>query len=155
MIVAGHTDNSIVIDAPLELVWEMTNDVESWPQLFSEYASAEVLTRQGNTVTFRLTMHPGADGVAWSWMSERTADPATRTVRSHRVETGNFEYMDIFWDYTQEPGGVRMRWTQDFHMKPTAPIDDQEMTQRLNNNTAVQMELIKKRIEAAAGQPRP
>ncbi|MGH3898242.1 MAG: SRPBCC family protein, partial [Pseudonocardiaceae bacterium] len=29
----------------MELVWSMTNDVESWPQLFSEYASAEILSR--------------------------------------------------------------------------------------------------------------
>ncbi|CAM5296792.1 hypothetical protein SHIRM173S_05805 [Streptomyces hirsutus] len=27
---AGHTDNHIVIDAPMDIVWEMTNDV---PQL--------------------------------------------------------------------------------------------------------------------------
>jgi len=56
--VSGHSDNSIVINAPMDLVWDMTNDIESWPELFSEYAAAEVLTRQGNTVTFRLTMRP-------------------------------------------------------------------------------------------------
>ena len=42
---AGHTDNAIVIDAPMDLVWEMTNDVPAWPQLFSEYAAAEILER--------------------------------------------------------------------------------------------------------------
>ena len=36
---AGHTENEITIAAPLDLVWDMTNDLESWPQLFSEYAS--------------------------------------------------------------------------------------------------------------------
>jgi len=152
--VAGHTDNSVVIDAPLDLVWDMTNDIESWPELFSEYAAAEVLTRQGNTVTFRLTMRPDGNGVSWSWVSERTADPTTMTVRSRRVETGNFEHMDIFWEYQQESDGVRMRWVQDFHMKPTAPIDDPAMTERLNTNTAVQMDLIKKKIEAAAVRSR-
>ncbi|MEU6846125.1 SRPBCC family protein [Streptomyces sp. NPDC046716] len=148
---AGHTDNHIVIDAPLDIVWELTNDVPNWPNLFSEYASADVLERDGDTVVFRLTMHPDEDGNVWSWVSRRTADPAARTVRAERVETGPFEFMNIFWEYTEEPaGGVRMRWIQDFHMKPAAPATDDAMTEHLNVNTKVQMKLIKERVEAAA-----
>ncbi|MFB7447812.1 MULTISPECIES: SRPBCC family protein [unclassified Streptomyces] len=147
---AGHTDNSILIDAPLETVWEITNDLENWPNLFSEYAAAEVLERDGDTVTFRLTMHPDENGTVWSWVSRRTPDPKSRTVEAYRVETGPFEFMDIRWEYTVEDGAVRMRWIQDFHMKPQAPADDAGMTEHLNRNTAVQMKLIKDKIEAAA-----
>src|SRR6266542_4008133 len=107
---AGHTDNAIVINAPMKLVWEMTNDVASWPQLFSEYAAADILGRDGDTVTFRLTMHPDEDGTVWSWVSKRTPDPVTREVRAERVETGPFEYMKIYWQYEEVDGGVRMRW---------------------------------------------
>ncbi|MGK5641157.1 SRPBCC family protein [Streptomyces sp. URMC 126] len=147
---SGHTDNDIVIDAPMDLVWRMTNDVPKWPDLFSEYAAAEVLERDGDTVLFRLTMHPDENGRVWSWVSRRTASAESRTVRAERVETGPFAYMKIFWDYTQEPGGVRMRWVQDFRMKPTAPVTDEQMTERLNRNTTVQMALIKEKVEAAA-----
>ncbi|CAM5681385.1 putative polyketide cyclase [Streptomyces avidinii] len=148
---AGHTDNFIVIDAPLDVVWDITNDVPNWPNLFSEYATAEVLEQEGDTVVFRLTMHPDEDGNVWSWVSRRTRDTATRTVRAERVETGPFEYMNIQWEYTQEPaGGVRMRWIQDFHMKPAAPATDDAMTEHLNRNTKIQMELIKERVEARA-----
>ncbi|GHE55391.1 SRPBCC family protein [Streptomyces capitiformicae] len=148
---AGHTDNHIVIDAPMDVVWQMTNDVPNWPALFSEYASAEVLERDGETVVFRLTMHPDEDGNVWSWVSRRTGDPEARTVRAERVETGPFDYMKIYWEYTEEPGGgVRMRWVQDFHMKPQAPATDEAMTEHLNRNTKVQMALIKEKVEAAA-----
>ena len=148
---AGHTDNHIVIDAPIDVVWQMTNDVPNWPDLFSEYASAEVLERDGETVLFRLTMHPDEDGNVWSWVSRRTSDPATRSVRAERVETGPFDFMKICWEYTEEPGGgVRMRWVQDFHMKPQAPATDEAMTEHLNRNTKVQMALIKEKVEAAA-----
>ncbi|MGW2490575.1 SRPBCC family protein [Streptomyces sp. NPDC001606] len=146
---AGHTDNSILIDAPLETVWEITNDLENWPNLFSEYAAVEVLERDGATVTFRLTMHPDENGTVWSWVSRRTPDPKSRTVEAYRVETGPFEFMDIRWEYTAENGAVRMRWIQDFHMKPQAPVDDAGMTEHLNRNTAVQMKLIKDKVEAA------
>ncbi|MFA1549855.1 SRPBCC family protein [Actinomadura chokoriensis] len=146
----GHTDNEIVIDAPMDLVWEMTNDVANWPSLFSEYAAAEVLERSGDTLRFRLTMHPDENGDVWSWVSERTPDPVTRTVTAHRVETGPFEHMDIRWEYTEVSGGVRMRWVQDFAMKPTAPVDTAGMTERIDRNTPIQMRRIKAIVEEAA-----
>jgi aromatase len=148
----ARTDNAIVIDAPLDLVWSMTNDVASWPQLFSEYASAEILERRGDTVQFRLALHPDEQGRVWSWVSERTPDWSTLTVSAHRVETGVFEFMNIWWCYEVVDGGVQMRWVQEFRMKPEAPLDDAAMTERLNRNTAVQMKLIKEKVEATAGQ---
>ncbi|MFI0349063.1 SRPBCC family protein [Actinomadura sp. 9N407] len=147
---AGHTDNTIVINAPMELVWAMTNDVASWPELFSEYAEAEILGREGGTLTFRLTMHPDEDGNVWSWVSERTPDEVRREVRARRIETGPFAHMNIYWEYREVENGVRMRWVQDFQMKPQAPVDDAGMTDHLNRSTAVQMNRIKGLVEAAA-----
>ncbi len=45
---------------------------------------------------------------------------------------------------------MRMRWVQDFHMKDAAPVTDEGMTERLNRNTPVQMNLIKGKVEKAA-----
>lgn len=146
----GHTDNRIVIDAPLDLVWDMTNDVESWPHLFTEYAAAEILERDGDTIRFRLTMHPDEQGNAWSWVSERAPDRSTLTVSAHRVERGWFEHMDIRWHYREVDGGVEMRWIQDFRMRPDAPVTDAAMTERINTNSVVQMQHIKATVERAA-----
>lgn len=146
----ARTDNSILIAAPLDLVWDMTNDVAKWPDLFTEYAEATILEQRGDTVRFRLSMHPDENGKVWSWVSERTPDPSTRTVKARRVETGPFEHMDIEWSYVPEGDGVRMRWVQDFHMKPTAPVDDEQMTERINTNTLVQMSVIKEKVERRA-----
>lgn len=146
---AAHTDNSIVIKAPMDLVWERTNDISGWPELFSEYAKAEVIDRFGPTVRFRLTMHPDENGIMWSWVSARTADEAARTTTSVRVETGPFKYMFLFWEYTEVDGGVRLRWVQDFEMKPGAPVDDATMRDRINHNSAIQQERIKRLLESA------
>lgn len=147
---AGHTEQGIVIDAPFQLVWDMTNDVANWPDLFTEYASAEILESTKDTVTFRLTMHPDENGISWSWVSQRRVDTTGKQVHAHRVETGPFEYMLIHWTYAQEPTGVRMTWVQDFQMKPNAPVNDQQMTDRLNHNSPIQLDVIKQKIEAAA-----
>ena len=56
---AAHTDNSVQINAPLEFVWERMMNVEDWPNLYdNEYASAEVLEREGDRIVFRLSMPP-------------------------------------------------------------------------------------------------
>ncbi|WBB82342.1 SRPBCC family protein [Micromonospora sp. WMMD882] len=147
---AKKTECGVVIDAPMDLVWAMTNDVPNWPDLFTEYASAEVLERDGDTIRFRLTMHPDEQGKVNTWVSERTSDPATRTVRARRIETGPFEFMNIFWAYREVDGGVEMRWEQEFHVRDELPFDDEAMAAHLLRNSAVQLAAIKERIEKAA-----
>jgi aromatase len=147
----ARTDNSVVIDKPLDEVWQRMNDLENWTNLFTEYASVEVLERDGNTVKFRLTTHPDPeyDGQVWSWTSERTMDPESYTTKSHRIETGPFEYMNIEWYFEPENGGTKMRWVQDFSMKESAPANDEQAEEYLNNNTAEQMKAIKERLESS------
>jgi len=148
---AGHTDNSVVIDKPLDEVWQRMNDLENWTNLFTEYASVEILERDGNTVKFRLTTHPDPeyDGQVWSWTSERTMDPESYTTKSRRIETGPFEYMNIEWYFEPADDGTKMRWVQDFSMKESAPANDEQAEEYLNNNTAEQMKAIKERLETS------
>jgi len=150
---AAHTDNAVVINAPRQFVWDRMMDIESWPELFSEYAKAEVIENNGNYVRFRLTTHPDPeyDGQVWSWESERTADPDTFSSKSRRIETGPFEHMDIEWYFEEENGGAtKMRWVQDFAMKPSAPADDATAQDYMNRNTKEQMRIIKERLEEAS-----
>ncbi|MBL7489805.1 SRPBCC family protein [Frankia sp. AgB1.9] len=146
----GHTDNSIYVDADLESVFRLTNDLTTWPQLFTEYASVEILEARDNTFKFRLTMHPDENGQVWSWVSERTVDPVNHRVRAYRVETGPFEFMHIEWTYLAEGAGTRMRWVQDFRMKPTAPVDTAGMVVRINTNTPREQASIKEKVEKLA-----
>lgn len=148
---AGRTEQAIVIDAPFDEVWEQTNDVAAWPDLFSEYAAAEILTSTGDTVTFRLVMHPDDNGTVWSWVSERTADRESGTVRARRVETGPFEFMNIVWTYREaDGGGVELCWEQEFAMKSQAPVDTAWMTANISVNSSVQLALIRSRVQERA-----
>ena len=149
----GHTDNSIVIDAPLDLVWQMTNDLGNWPNLFTEYASVDILENRDDTYfLFRLTMHPDANGTVWSWVSERTLDPIAHRVTARRVEPGPFEFMNIDWTYRHVAGGTMMRWVQDFRMRPTAPVDTAAMTRRIDANSKIQMAVIAQKVQAVAAE---
>jgi aromatase len=59
--------------------------------------------------------------------------------------------MTIRWEYRCVGDDVEMRWLQDFHLKPTAPVDDAAMTERINRNTPIQMARIKQLIESGVG----
>jgi aromatase len=145
---ACNTDNAVVIDAPLDFVWEAMNDVERWPNLFTEYASVEILQRDGDTVRFRLTTHPDPEynGQVWSWVSDRTPDHHTHTSHAQRVETGPFEFMNIDWSFEDVEGATNMRWRQHFAMKN--PDDNAAWEAGINENTVIQMQAIKERLEA-------
>jgi aromatase len=151
---AGHTDNSIFIDADLDHVWRMTNDLPSWPDLFTEYSEVEILAQSGPMFRFRLKMHPDETGRVWSWVSERILDEEAHEVVARRLEPGPFEFMNIRWTYAPEGGGTRMRWVQDFRMRPEAPIDTVGMTDRIDANSKIQMAVIRDKVEAAAARRR-
>jgi aromatase len=153
--VNGHTDNSIYIDADIDTVFALTNDLANWPSMFTEYAAVDILETNGSTFRFRLTMHPDENGQVWSWVSERTVDPVNHRVRAYRVETGPFEFMHIEWTYLPEGDGTRMRWVQDFRMKPTAPVDTAGMVVRIDANTPREQAAIKEKVERAARAASP
>ena len=140
---AAHTDNSVVIDAPLRRVWERMNDVENWPNLSPSTRAARSSSASGDTIKFRLTTHPGPrvrrPGLELGLRADRRPGHATRS-KSHRIETGPFEYMNIEWYFEPTDDGTKMRWVQDFSMKPSAPANDEQAEEYMNKNTKEQME---------------
>jgi len=148
---SAHTDNEIVIAAPLALVWDVANDVERWPELFAgEYAAAEVLEREEERVRFRLTTVPGPDGRAYSWVSERCLDRGRGTVEARRVEPGPFRYVHLFQSFTATAAGTRLRWVQDFEARPDAPFTDEEMRRRIDAGARANLRRHRDVIEALA-----
>ena len=67
----GYIRNAVLIEASIDDVMRLTNDVRMWPSLFTEYQSSEVLAEENESVTFRLTTHPDESNNVWSWISTR------------------------------------------------------------------------------------
>ena len=69
----GHTCNSAVINAPYDLVFDISNDIPRWTQLFgAEYKKAEILKREDNLITFRLTDDEGNSWTSWRLLQNDT-----------------------------------------------------------------------------------
>jgi aromatase len=145
----GYIRNAVLIEAPVDDVFKLTNNVRTWPTLFSEYESSEVTEETENSVTFRLTTHPDEDGQQWSWIAHRQTNQERRSTYSERKpSSGPFQHMEIRWwyDAVGEKQTV-MTWEQEFSIKDGAPVNEAQATAYLNKQTKIQQKVIKERIE--------
>ncbi len=143
----GHTCNSIIINAPYDLVFDISNDIPRWTELFgTEYKKAEVVKKEGNKITFRLT-----DDEDKSWVSWRLLYKDKFFTYSERQEPKfPFNFMKIIWLYTQKPEGVELTWIQHFQMDKTAKFNDEQVEGFINKHSKDNLLIFKKVIEQAA-----
>lgn len=143
----GHTANSIVIKAPYDLVFDISNDIERWTELFGgEYTEAKVLEREGNKITFQLTDDEGK-----SWQSFRLLFKDNYFAYAQKKEpTFPFKYMKIIWLYTPQPDGIQMTWIQDFTMDEKAKFNDEQVEGFINKHSQDNLKIFKEVIEKEA-----
>jgi len=62
----GHTCNSVVINAPYDLIFDISNDIPRWTELFgTEYKKAEIVKRKVTKLLLSLPttkINPGSHG---------------------------------------------------------------------------------------------
>lgn len=143
----GHTVNSIMIEAPYDLVFGISNDIERWTKLFGgEYKEAKILKREENKITFQLTDVRGN-----SWQSFRLLFKDHYFTYAQRVEPlFPFKYMKIIWLYTSLPEGILMTWIQDFSMADGAKFNDEQVEGFINKHSRENLKIFKEVIEKEA-----
>jgi len=143
----GHTCNSILINAPYDMIFDISNDIPRWTQLFGqEYQKAEVLEKNGNKITFRLTDDEGK-----SWKSWRLLFKDKNFTYAEREDPlFPFKYMKIIWLYTFKPGGIELTWIQHFEMDDKAKFSDEQVEGFINKHSKENLIIFKDVIERDA-----
>jgi aromatase len=143
----GHTCNSIIINAPYDKVFEISNDILRWTELFGgEYKKSEVVKKEANKITFRLT-----DDEDRSWQSWRLLFKDNYFTYAEREEPKfPFKYMKIVWLYTPGPEGIEMTWIQHFEMDGTAKFNDEQVEGFINKHSQDNLKIFKEVIEREA-----
>jgi len=145
----GHTANSVLINAPYDQVFDISNDIERWTELFGgEYKEAKILSREGNKLTFKLT-----DDEDRSWQSFRLLFKENYFAYAQKLPPEfPFKYMKIIWLYTPKPDGILMTWIQDFEMDDKAKFSDEQVVGLINKHSQENLQIFKKNIEAEANK---
>jgi len=157
----GHTCNSIIINAPYDLVFDISNDIPRWTELFgTEYKKAEVLEKKDNKITFRLTDEDDKSWVSWRLLFK---DKYFAYAQRHEP-LFPFKYMKIIWLYTPVQEGmalanggqttdfcpVKLTWIQDFEMEKTFKFNDQQIEGFINEGSQHNLKIFKDIIEREA-----
>jgi len=112
-----HTENTITIDAPFEIIFDLAAQVTRWPQLLTHYrfvreldppTPADPLCRRVVAMSARRT------GIPVSWTSTQEIDRDVRQVRYHHV-AGATRGMDVVWRFALH--GATIDVTIDHHLE--------------------------------------
>ena len=144
----GHTCNSIIINAPYDLIFDISNTIPRWTELFGgEYKEAVVVKKEKNKITFKLTDKEGR-----TWQSFRLLFKEDYLAYAEREEPKfPFEFMKIIWLYTPKPEGIELTWIQHFKMDSKAAFTDEQVEGFINQHSKENLMIFKAVIEREAG----
>lgn len=144
----GHTCNSIIINAPYDLIFDISNTIPRWTELFGgEYKEAIVVKKEKNKITFKLTDKEGR-----TWQSFRLLFKENFLAYAEREEPKfPFEFMKIIWLYTPKPEGIELTWIQHFKMDSKAAFTDEQVEGFINQHSKENLKIFKAVIEKEAG----
>lgn len=146
----GYTENNIVILRDFDHVFDLTNRVDLWPELFTEYQSAKIIENEGDYLKFELTTFPEGERPSRTWVSERRIDKKNKCATAKRLDpTFPFSDMNIRWHYEtlSSDKAVIMTWIQEFDVHPDCKFSLEQMECFLNRNTRQQMRSVKNKVE--------
>lgn len=147
---SGYTENKILILKDFDNVFDLTNRVELWPKLFTEYKSIEVLEKNKNEILFRLITYSINGNPERSWISRRIINKQDAIATAQRLSpTFPFSHMNIRWEYEKLPSdtAVLMTWIQEFDVDSKCKLSVQEMESYINKSTREQMKSVKLAVE--------
>ena len=145
-------EQTVTINAPIERVYEIARDVESFPQFMEDLQSLTVKERSedGNrTVTdwvglireFKMTV---------KWTQEDVWNPATHR-DDFRLIKGDMDSMSGYWQFTEENGVTRFDSVTDYeyNVPLIGPMIKALIKKKMEQNLDATLQAIKRRAESA------
>jgi ribosome-associated toxin RatA of RatAB toxin-antitoxin module len=101
-----RTENSILIRAPLDEVFQATSNLQFWPRVLPHYRWIRVVETDGNGVIVKMAARRGWLPIQWT--SRFHADPNVPELRFEHLKAFT-RGMKVRWTYTPTPDGVLVR----------------------------------------------
>ena len=111
------TENSIVMKAPLDRVFETAADLSRWPDFLPHYRWVIYLEKSPSRNIVKMAAMRG--WIPVSWTSEQVIDRDRREVHFHHLKSFT-RGMHVVWTFRAEKDSVHVRIRHD--MKPNIPL---------------------------------
>jgi ribosome-associated toxin RatA of RatAB toxin-antitoxin module len=104
---------TIEVDAPPEIVFDVSNDMERWPDIMAGYRSVRIVGKEGHKVWFDIER---VDDSSWrSWRVLRRDLMFAYAERHSPLHP--FKFMHILWSYSLlGPTSTLMTWDMEFEL---------------------------------------
>ena len=138
---------SLLVDAPLDVAFQVTHDVEAWPSQNPLVKSIEVLEREGGKVVFRMTH---SDGRAWN--TALFAIPEHNVSFAERLEPQSPLSCMQYVRHYRADSATCTEITEEvrFELVPDSGLDEADVISRIRQHMAEVQPHLKKQIEASA-----
>lgn len=113
---AVHTENSIVIKAPLARIFQDTSNLLLWPKVLPHYRWIHILSVGDDGLVVRMAARRGWLPVQWT--SRFRVDPSVPELHFEHLKAFT-RGMKVRWTYTPAPDGVLVSITHELD-RPSA-----------------------------------
>ncbi len=100
-----RTENSILIKAPLEKIFETTSDLVLWPTVLPHYRWIRILKTGDDGLIVKMAARRGWLPIQWT--SRFQVDPSAHELHFEHLKAFT-RGMQVLWTYTPTPEGVRV-----------------------------------------------
>jgi hypothetical protein len=137
---------SVVVDAPVGLTFEVSNQIDQWPKMVPEYLKAEILRREGRKIWFRLTNQDDM-----SWVSWRMLYPPYMAYAERFEPVAPFVFNQLTWIYHAMPGNrTHMTWDMYFELPQEMKHEENAWAERMAEHTEANQKMMCAYIESLA-----
>ncbi|GIV10227.1 MAG: hypothetical protein KatS3mg019_2318 [Fimbriimonadales bacterium] len=149
----ARVELEVVIHAPLETVYAVARDVESFPEFMPDVKSVRILEKSedGSRTLTEWVAYASQLKLQVKWTEQDIWNDADHTCRFCQVK-GDYDQMEGLWEFLPHPEGALFRSTLDYELRvPLLGAIVQKVVHHLvTQNLKGILEGVKARAEAMA-----
>ena len=107
-----RTENTILINAPLEKIFETTANLPLWPEVLPHYRWIRVLQTSDDGMIVKMAARRGRLPIQWT--SHYRVDHTARELHFKHLKAFT-RGMEVLWTYTPTAGGVQVTISHELH----------------------------------------
>ncbi len=142
-------ESSIRIQAPVEIVYEIARDIESFPEFMDDVEEVEILERNENRQVSRWVGRIEEFNRNIEWVEEDYWDPEERSCRFFMTE-GDFTSYEGTWTFEEDDGGTLAKLTVDYeyNVPLIGALIKKLLHKKVQQNCDNMLEAIRRRAES-------
>ena len=144
----AYVERTILIEGPIEQVYELAKDMEAYPDFMPDVESVKVIEREARrTVT---EWETSVDGTPILWTEEDLFDDENFVI-DYRLIEGDLDKFEGQWRFSRQGSATRVILTvdYDFGIPELTNLIGPTLEQKVGENSEMMLQGMKRRIEGS------